>query len=74
MPPVIVKLRRSALLFPRSTVIAPLPWAEATLNEYAFGGPTFGVPRRLKRIRSIALASVAVPTRPLGAAVVAVPA
>ncbi len=32
------------------------------MNENAFGGPTWGLPSRLKRMRSIALASVAVPT------------
>jgi len=35
---------------------------EATLNENAWGEPNCGCPSRLKRIRSIALASVAVPT------------
>jgi len=35
---------------------------EATLKEYALGEPTCGFPSRLKRMRSIALASVAVPT------------
>ncbi len=47
---------------PRSTVIAPLALTEGTLNAYALGEPMCGSPRRLKRIRSIALASVAVPT------------
>ena len=41
---------------------APAPLIEATLKENACGEPTYGVPSRLKRIRSIALASVAVPT------------
>ena len=40
----------------------PLALTEGTLNEYAFGGPICGCPSRLKRMRSIALASVAVPT------------
>ncbi len=62
MPPVIEKLALTALLDPRSTVIAPAPWAEATLNENAWGEPMCGRPSRLKRMRSIALASVAVPT------------
>ena len=62
MPPVMEKSRRTALLDPRSTVIAPAPWAEATLKENAWGEPTCGCPSRLKMIRSIALASVAVPT------------
>ncbi len=35
---------------------------DATLKENACGEPTYGVPIRLKRMRSIALASVAVPT------------
>ena len=47
---------------PRSTVIAPLAFTEGTLNEYALGEPMCGFPSRLKRMRSIALASVAVPT------------
>ncbi len=32
------------------------------MKEYALGGPMCGCPSRLKRMRSIALASVAVPT------------
>src|SRR5204863_411639 len=40
----------------------PLARTEGTLNEYALGEPMCGCPSRLKRIRSIALASVAVPT------------
>ena len=32
------------------------------MNEYAFGEPMCGFPSLLKRMRSIALASVAVPT------------
>ena len=47
---------------PRSTVIAPLAVTEGTLNEYALGEPMCGCPSRLKRMRSIALASVTVPT------------
>ena len=63
MPPVRLKLAFSVLvLSPRSTVIPPLPWTEATLKEYASGEPMCGCPSRLKRMRSIALASVAVPT------------
>ena len=46
----------------RSTVMPPLARTEGTLNEYALGGPMCGCPSRLKRMRSIALASVAVPT------------
>jgi len=41
---------------------APAPLIEATLNEYACGEPMCGCPSRLNRMRSIALASVAVPT------------
>ena len=43
-------------------LITPLALRVGTLNENAVGGPMCGVPSRLKRIRSIALASVAVPT------------
>ena len=63
MPPVMAKLRRSFTVFPpRSSVTAPAPLIEATLNENAWGDPMCGFPSRLKRMRSIALASVAVPT------------
>jgi hypothetical protein len=63
MPPVRLKLALLVIvLSPRSTVIPPLPCAEATLNEYAPGEPMCGLPSRLKRMRSIASASVAVPT------------
>lgn len=62
MPPVRLKVAFTAFLLPRSTVIAPLAFTEAVLKEYALGGPMCGVPRRLKRMRSMALASVAVPT------------
>ena len=47
---------------PCSTVIAPLARTEGTLKENALGEPMCGCPSRLKRMRSIALASVAVPT------------
>jgi hypothetical protein len=47
---------------PLSVDITPLALRVGTLNEYAVGGPTWGVPRRLNRMRSIAWASVAVPT------------
>ena len=43
-------------------MICPVPLAEATLKEKALGEPTCGCPSRLKRMRSIAFASVAVPT------------
>ena len=63
MPPVMLKLRRSFTVCPpRSTVTAPAPLIEATLKENAWGEPMCGFPSRLKRMRSIALASVAVPT------------
>ncbi len=64
MPPVRLKLTFSVLVLsaPRSTVNPPLAETEATLKEYAPGGPMCGLPSRLKRMRSIALASVAVPT------------
>ena len=42
--------------------ITPLAVRVGTLNEKAVGGPTYGVPSLLNRMRSIALASVAVPT------------
>ncbi len=64
MPPRRLKVAFSVLVLPapRSTVIAPLARTEGTLNEYALGGPMCGRPSRLKRMRNIALASVAVPT------------
>ena len=63
MPPRRVNVAFSVfVLSPRSTVIAPLAVTEGTLNEYALGEPMCGFPSRLKRMRSIALASVAVPT------------
>src|SRR5690349_24292641 len=63
MPPVRLQLALLGMVWsPRSPVLPPLPWAEATLNEYAPGEPMCGCPRRLKRMRSIASTSVAVPT------------
>src|SRR5215217_619610 len=64
MPPRRVKVAFSVFVLPapRSIVIAPVARTEGTLNEYALGGPMCGCPSRLKRMRSIALASVAVPT------------
>jgi len=50
------------VLPPFSTVIAPAPLTDGTLNEYACGDPMCGSPSRLNRIRSMAFASVAVPT------------
>ena len=62
MPPVRLKVALTVLRPPRSIVIAPLARTEGTLKENALGEPMCGCPSRLKRIRSIALASVAVPT------------
>jgi len=63
MPPVMLKRRPSFTVRPaRSTVTAPAPLMEATLKENACGEPMCGFPSRLNRMRSIALASVAVPT------------
>ena len=49
-------------------VIPPLARTEATLKANALGEPMCGCPSRLKRMRSIALASVAVPTVERGSA------
>ena len=69
MPPVMLKLRRSLTSCPPFVVrTAPVPLMEATLNEKAWADPTCGCPRRLKRMRSIAFASVAVPTVERGSA------
>ena len=63
MPPVTLKRPRSSRSCPpRSKVTAPAPLTDGMLNEKACGEPTCGCPSRLNRIRSIALASVAVPT------------
>ena len=62
MPPVTLKRLRTVFLAPRSIVIAPEAVTDGTLKEYALGEPMCGCPSRLKTIRSIALASVAVPT------------
>ena len=43
-------------------MIPPLARTEGTLNANALGEPMCGCPSRLKRMRSMALASVAVPT------------
>src|SRR5918994_2760929 len=50
------------VLPPRSIVIPPLARTEGTLKAKALGEPMCGCPSRLKRMRSIAFASVAVPT------------
>src|SRR6476659_6899219 len=63
MPPVTLKLRRSCtVLPPRSNATAPDPLMEATLKENAWAEPMCGFPSRLNKMRSSALASVAVPT------------
>ncbi len=49
-------------------VTAPAPLIEATLKENAWAEPMCGVPSRLKRMRSIAPVSVAVPTVERGSA------
>ncbi len=43
-------------------MIEPRAVTDGTLNANAWGEPMCGFPSRLKRMRSIALASVAVPT------------
>ena len=69
IPPVMLKLRRSLTVLPaRSMVTAPAPLIDGTLNENALGEPMCGWPSRLNRMRSIALASVAVPTVERGSA------
>ena len=63
MPPSRENERFSRVVLPPfSNVTAPAPLIVAVLNENACGEPMCGVPSRLKRMRSIALASVAVPT------------
>ncbi len=63
MPPVTVKVAFSVFVVPPfSVVIAPTPRTDGTLKEKAFEEPMCGLPRRLNSTRSIALASVTVPT------------
>src|SRR6187401_2285201 len=63
MPPRRLNVAFSVFVLPqRSIVTAPVALTDGTLNEYALGEPMCGCANRLKRIRSIALASVAVPT------------
>src|SRR3954471_15614979 len=63
MPPSRLKVAfLVCVLAPRSTVIPPLARTDATLKANALGGPICGCPSRLKRMRSIAPVSVAVPT------------
>ena len=47
---------------PFAVVRVPLVWLVGMLNENALGEPMCGWPSRENRMRSIALASVAVPT------------
>ena len=68
MPPVRVKVSRSALRLPRSTAMTPVARTVGTLKEYAPGPPMCGFASRLNRMRSIAVASVAVPTVERGSA------
>ena len=64
IPPVTVKERCSLFFLPSplSIEIRPTPLTDGTLKEKAFDEPMCGLPMRLKSTRSIALASVAVPT------------
>ena len=63
MPPIRVNERFSRVFLPPfSNVTAPAPLIVAVLNENAWGEPMCGLPSRLKTMRSIALASVTVPT------------
>ncbi len=68
MPPRRVKVCRTVLAAPRSTVIPPLARTEGTLKANALGAPMCGCPSRLKRMRSSAFASVTVPTVERGSA------
>jgi hypothetical protein len=68
LAPARVKVFVTVLPPARSIVISPLARTEGTLKENALGEPTCGCPSRLNRIRSIALASVAVPTVERGSA------
>jgi hypothetical protein len=62
IPPATLKLRLTVAPAPRSTLMAPAPRTDGMLMENAWGPPMRGCPIRLKTTRSIALASVAVPT------------
>src|ERR671916_1905366 len=68
MPPVRLKVAFTVFLAPRSTRFAPREGSVGTLKAKALVEPMCGCPRRLKRMRSIALASVAVPTVERGSA------
>ncbi len=60
IPPVRVNSRSTCL--PVEVDADPVPVTDAMLNENACADPTCGSPSRLNRMRSMALASVAVPT------------
>ncbi len=60
MPPVCSKLRFTVPL--PSMEMAPAPRTVGMLNEKACGEPMCGRPSRLNRMRSMAFASVTVPT------------
>ena len=62
MPPAIENSRLSAFAPALSTVTDPTPRADGTLKAKALEEPTYGWPRRLNSTRSLALASVTVPT------------
>ena len=62
MPPATVNARFSVFPAPFSIEIDPTPRTDGTLKEKALDEPTCGLPRRLNSTRSIALASVTVPT------------
>jgi hypothetical protein len=51
-----------SICLPLAVAALPDPETEAMLNENACGEPMWGSPSRLNRMRSIAFASVAVPT------------
>ena len=62
MPPAREYTFLTVFALPRSTVMTPLARIDGTLKEKALDEPMCGLPSRLKRMRSMALASVAVPT------------
>jgi hypothetical protein len=62
MPPVRLNTRFSVLPAPFSTEISPTARTDGTLKENALDDPMCGLPRRLHKTRSMALASVTVPT------------
>ena len=69
MPPRRLKVSFTVRVrLPRSTVMAPAALTDGTLKANAPGEPICGLPSRLNRMRSSALASVAVPTVERGSA------